>query len=152
MVDALAVLGMSRSGTSSLTGLLEDAGFHLGEVRTRSRYNAKGNRENPAIWRLHDDVLASNGGRWDRPPPLPLHWAPDQKACLDGIVAGYRGHEPWAVKDPRMLFTLDAWLEREPGLALIGTFRNPSAVARCSNETRCRFRSVWSCGTSTTLG
>lgn len=130
MVEALAVLGMNRSGTSSLTGLLQDAGFYLGEVRTRSRYNAKGNRENPVIWELHDEVLAANGGSWNAPPPVPLRWAPDQQKRLDQIVASYRGHEPWAVKDPRMVLTLEAWLEREPGLALVGTFRHPSAVGR----------------------
>ena len=130
MVEALAVLGMNRSGTSSLTGLVEQAGFHLGDVRTRSRYNAKGNQENPAIWKLHDEVLVANGGSWDSPPPLPLRWTPEQESRLRKIAATYRGREPWAVKDPRLLLTLEAWLECVPGLAFIGTIRNPTAVAR----------------------
>ncbi len=34
MSDAIAVLGMHRSGTSCLTGLLEQAGVFLGPVIT----------------------------------------------------------------------------------------------------------------------
>ena len=48
-LPCVIVLGMHRSGTSLLTGSLEAAGLHLGEVNNAARYNPKGNKENESI-------------------------------------------------------------------------------------------------------
>ncbi len=129
--DALCVLGMHRSGTSCLTGLLEDAGVFLGEVSKSNPHNRKGNQENLRIMALNDAVLADVGAAWDRPPEQSAPWMPQRLTDLRQIVAGYRGQEPWAFKDPRTLFTLTGWLQLLPGLQFLGTFRHPAAVA-CS--------------------
>lgn len=102
----------------------------LGNVSKQNPHNKKGNQENLAIMRLHDEVLAANGGGWDDPPETPLHWTEAQKATRDAIVAEYRGHPHWAFKDPRTTFTLPAWQEVLPQMQLIGTFRHPGAVAQ----------------------
>lgn len=128
--EVICVLGMHRSGTSCLTGLLEDAGVFLGNVSKQNPHNRKGNQENLAIMRLHDEVLAVNGGSWDNPPEAPLQWTEAQKTALRAIVEEYRGHARWAFKDPRSTFTLPAWREALPDLKLIGTFRHPGAVAQ----------------------
>ena len=128
--DVLCVLGMHRSGTSCLTGLLEDAGVFLGEVSKSNPHNRKGNQENLRIMALNDAVLADAGAAWDRPPEQPVPWAPQRLTDLRQVVAGYRGQGPWAFKDPRTLFTLPGWLEVLPGLQFLGTFRHPTAVAR----------------------
>ena len=81
MAPPVAVLGMHRSGTSSLAGSLEEAGLHLGEVVTRADHNQKGNRESLAMRDLNDRLLEHNGGAWDRPPPA-LAWDDDfRKVC-----------------------------------------------------------------------
>ncbi len=126
----IAVLGMHRSGTSCLTGLLEDAGVFLGDVQRRNPHNPLGNRENLRITRLHDAVLADNGARWDAPPRDTVVWSEAQRAELADICARYRERAPWAFKDPRALFTLEAWQEECPELRMIGTVRHPVAVAR----------------------
>ena len=126
----ICVLGMHRSGTSCVTGLLEDAGVFLGNVSKQNPHNKKGNQENLRIMRLHDAVLAANGGSWDNPPEAALAWSAEQKAELQAIIEEYRGHAPWAFKDPRSTFTLPAWREALPALRLIGTFRHPGAVAQ----------------------
>jgi hypothetical protein len=128
--DVLCVLGMHRSGTSCLTGLLEDAGVFLGEVSKSNPHNRKGNQENPRIMALNEAVLADAGAAWNRPPEHPVRWTVQRTADLRQIVADYRGREPWAFKDPRTLFTLTGWLEVLPELQFLGTFRHPSAVAR----------------------
>jgi hypothetical protein len=128
--EVICVLGMHRSGTSCLTGLLEDAGVFLGNVSKQNPYNKKGNQENLAIMRLHDEVLSANGGSWDKPPETPLRWSEAQTAALHAIVEEYRGHPRWAFKDPRSTFTLPAWQALLPQLKLIGTFRHPGAVAQ----------------------
>mgnify|MGYP004104874427 FL=1 len=58
---------MHRSGTSCLTGTIEQCGVALGEVFTENPYNKKGNRESAQIQALNNDVLETNGGAWDRP-------------------------------------------------------------------------------------
>lgn len=127
---AICVLGMHRSGTSCLTGLLEDAGVYLGGVSKKNPHNLKGNQENLRVMHLHDQVLAANGSGWDNPPAGPVQWSEAQRAQLREILQEYVGHARWAFKDPRALFTLPAWQELVPDLVYIGTFRHPSAVAQ----------------------
>ena len=64
----IAILGMHRSGTSCLTGSLQNAGLFLGEHHTWNKHNRRGNRENQNIVDLHDAILEANGGTWDSPP------------------------------------------------------------------------------------
>ena len=59
--QVIGVLGMHRSGTSCLTGTLEEAGVFLGEVVVQAKFNARGNRENRRIMDLHNAVLAAKG-------------------------------------------------------------------------------------------
>jgi len=88
----IAVLGMHRSGTSCLTGLLEDAGVPLGDVQKENPHNPLGNQENLRIMHLHDAVLAANGGSWDAPPaepalPTAADGAPPPGESLDVVFA-----------------------------------------------------------------
>lgn len=133
----IAVLGMHRSGTSCLAGTLEEAGLFLGRVSRQNPHNLKGNRENPRIMALHDDLLAANGGSWDDPPETVV-WPDRLRAERDSIIGEYAGLPLWGFKDPRTLFTLEGWREALPGLCFVGTYRDPGAVAR-SLEARNRF-------------
>jgi len=126
--DAIAVLGMHRSGTSCLTGLLEQAGVFLGPVITKSPWNPRGNRENPRIMALHEELLACNGGGWDA-PPTSVTWPTESRRARDAIIESYAHMPIWAFKDPRTLLVLDGWLEALPNLRLVGIFRHPLLVA-----------------------
>lgn len=130
LTSAICVLGMHRSGTSCLTGLLEDAGVYLGGVSKNNPHNRKGNQENVRIMHLHDAVLAANGGSWDQPPSRLVVWSDEQRGTLRSIIEEYRDKPLWAFKDPRSLFTLDGWRQALPELQFIGTFRHPSVVAQ----------------------
>ena len=125
----IAILGMHRSGTSCLAGCLEEAGLYLGEVNTAAPANARGNRENRAIMHLHDDVLASHGFRWDRPPTELLLWTQAQRSQLQALIAEYPTQQTWGFKDPRSLFFLPAWFEELPDLRLVASVRHPASVA-----------------------
>lgn len=131
MPDApVAVLGMHRSGTSCLTGLLEEAGLYLGDVSKFNVANRKGNQESVEIMRLHDDLLAFNGGRWDAPPDSPLRWDDALRDRRDAVIVRFRSQpQMWGFKDPRTLLALDFWIEALPDLRFVGTVRHPSAVA-----------------------
>ena len=122
------ILGMHRSGTSCLTGSLQEGGLYLGEVNTAAPHNAKGNRENRAIMDLQDDILRANGGDWDRPPET-VTWQSGHRKRRDEIIATYPTDRVWGFKDPRTLLTLSGWLEVLPQACFVGTFRHPVAVA-----------------------
>ena len=131
MSRVLAVLGMHRSGTSCLAGVLEQAGVFLGEVFTQNPFNARGNRESATVMALHEGLLADNGCRWDVPPPPgeTLRWSNARREERDRFLASYAAQLTWGFKDPRTLLALPGWREVLPGLVTAGTFRHPLAVA-----------------------
>ncbi|MGH8549407.1 MAG: sulfotransferase [Methylococcales bacterium] len=125
----ISILGMHRSGTSCLSGMLENAGLNLGAVSRQNPHNIKGNNENQGIVALHEAVLAANQSSWDAPPVAGCRWNPEHLEWLCGLLLDHYHLENWGFKDPRTLFTLEGWLEVAPGMKFIGTFRHPLAVA-----------------------
>jgi hypothetical protein len=123
-VALIGILGMHRSGTSAVAGMLEDHGIDFGPVRTRNRFNKRGNRELPELNRLHEEILQRAGGSWWDPPPSPAVTADDLRR-RDEILAAIAG-EPAGVKDPRMLVCAELWSDLE--LMRIGVIRNPVSV------------------------
>lgn len=130
MKRPIVILGMHRSGTSSLAGMLEAAGLHLGKVNTAAAYNKKGNRENAEVMALNDAVLANSGHTWRNVPTGPAVWTEADRVWRDAVIATLSASQPWGFKDPRALLTLDGWAERLPDAIYVGTFRHPKRVAR----------------------
>lgn len=126
----LIVLGMHRSGTSCLTGTIEQCGVTLGEVFTQNPYNKKGNRESADVQALNNDVLAENGGAWNEPVVV-TKWSEELAARRDEIIAATKDEAGrwWGFKDPRVVLTLPFWLEAISAPRFIGTFRHPHLVA-----------------------
>ncbi len=124
---------MHRSGTSCLAGMLQACGAYLGDVARWSPHNPKGNRELMPVWQLNDDILASNRGSWDAPPDG-LQFTYEHRSRRDAILsalAASRAHVV-CIKDPRLVLTLDLWLEALPAdsVHIVGSVREPAAVAR----------------------
>jgi hypothetical protein len=118
---------MHRSGTSCLTGCLQDCGLHLGEVVTNNWDNLKGNRESLELRGINDAVLEFSGGSWNTPPKRVL-WNDSLSRTRDEAIAARSDFKTWGFKDPRTLLTLPFWLEALPDIRLVGTFRRPSGV------------------------
>jgi hypothetical protein len=119
---------MHRSGTSCLTGSLQEAGLQLGECHTWSMFNLKGNRENQVFVDLNDVILEANGGSWDHPPARVV-WTDQHRAMARELLAAHAHMEIMGFKDPRTLLTLEGWRALAPGLEFVGIFRHPNAVA-----------------------
>lgn len=119
---------MHRSGTSCLTGSLQEAGLFLGEAHTWNKHNQKGNRENQRIVDFHDRLLADNGGAWDDPPAR-VEWGEEHVAAARVLLADYAEHAVFGFKDPRALLALDGWKQLVPSIEFVGIFRHPNAVA-----------------------
>ncbi len=124
------VLGMHRSGTSCVMACLEQCGVNLGRVERRNYGQVGGNLEQHRALLVNDALLAATGGTWRDPPSERVAAAGAEGAEIAALVAELEAAGPSALKDPRTLFTIDAWLAaaRRPGL--VGTFRHPEAVAR----------------------
>jgi len=121
----LVVLGMHRSGTSAVTGMLKDYGVELGPAREkRNAFNLRGNREIQRLRLLHERVLERAGGSWCDPPES-VEVTDDDRRQRDEVLAGIEG-DVIAVKDPRMLLAMELWRDLDP--APIGVIRNPVAV------------------------
>lgn len=142
----LCVLGMHRSGTSCLTGSLQQGGLFLGKHHTWNDYNRKGNRENQDVVNLHEGILRSNGLNWKeslRPAswktlwrhPAPV-WQPQHVARAREILAEYADQPLWGFKDPRTLMVLKGWRKLVPDMEYIGIYRHPMAVAQSLHNRR----------------
>ncbi|MDD2723657.1 MAG: hypothetical protein PHH59_06505 [Methylovulum sp.] len=133
-MECVCVVGMHRSGTSCLTGIMQRFGVELGAVFTENPHNKRGNRENAEVMELNDEVLAYNGGAWNQPVEV-KHWTEahrqQRQAVINRIKSEAQGF--WGFKDPRTLLTLPFWLE--PGFTprYIGTFRHPLRVMASLN-------------------
>ena len=132
--ELMLVLGMHRSGTSCLTGLLGDAGVWLGPVEKGSPHNPKGNNENRQVMNLNKAVLAANDASWLHPPRFDAVWSGAELARADDILGEILAPgRVTAMKDPRSLFTGRGWVRmarrRGAKISCIGTYRRPDRVA-----------------------
>ena len=130
MSKIICVLGMHRSGTSCLCGLLEDLDVFLGNVSRSNRYNKKGNQENRRIVQLNDSILTYNGSTWNSPPKETIKVSEEHIKSIRRIYSEEYAAKPIVgFKDPRTIFTLPAWRKAMPDMLYLGTFRNPYSVA-----------------------
>lgn len=137
---ALLILGMHRSGTSALSGLLESGGVNLGKrlLGPQSGVNDRGFFENANVVKINEDALDEVSSQWDQPhaigPALAtLDEAKLKKRMCACIDADYAGSPIWAIKDPRCVLLEPAWSAaiRELGASLkyIAVCRHPSETA-----------------------
>lgn len=139
--EALLVLGMHRSGTSALAGLL----VHLGADGPKSlmpadAFNPEGYWESAVLCEFHERLLRMAGSRWDAYTCLDLNGLPSSLAA-DLREEGSRvldaefGESPrFVLKDPRMCRFVPFWLHvlESEGIAPMALLvvRSPIEVAR----------------------
>ncbi len=128
--EPVMVVGMHRSGTSFLTGSLQQAGLELGKFSAWNPHNLKGNRENLDIVAFNDAVLSARGYAWDKPPVARVEWTEQEREQARALIADFTGDRRWGFKDPRSLLLVEGWQELIPDLRFVGIFRHPTAVAQ----------------------
>ncbi|MFJ1252790.1 hypothetical protein [Cupriavidus sp. CuC1] len=140
-MNAIIILGMHRSGTSALAGVLDLMGVDAGDnlLPPVKGDNPKGYWENSAIVACHDALLARIGSTWQDDRPLPENWwkaeevEPFRVQLMD-LVRHYYGAKPlWLLKDPRLCRLLPLWMdilvELEISPHFILCLRHPREVA-----------------------
>jgi GT2 family glycosyltransferase len=113
---ALVVLGMHRSGTSALTGMLHHLGVTLGErLMAASPDNPRGYWEHSEIVDIDYRLMARFGRSWDDIRPLPAGFETDEAAQaarrdLSLILnREFAGVSLWGLKDPRLCRLMPLW-------------------------------------------
>ncbi len=110
------VLGMHRSGTSAVAGVLARLGYSLGTdvILPVPGVNELGFFEDRAALELNTAILAALDREWDHPLALPRGWSRDSRieahtARLRALIDRYRATGNWAVKDPRLSLLFPLW-------------------------------------------
>lgn len=111
----IIVLGMHRSGTSALTGLLSLMGAYVGaqdDMLLPDHDNPKGFFERLDVVMANREIMAANRCDWDQVS----RWNPNQPVFpshsdqLKRIIGQLNQHPIVALKDPRLCLTLPYWL------------------------------------------
>jgi hypothetical protein len=138
----LLVLGMHRSGTSALAGLLCQQGFQAPKNSDAGdAHNPTGYWEPQQIRAFHNSLLEGPQSSWEDPLLPVLPWQPQNlmTALADleqAMAADFPAPDPQAValiKDPRQCRLLPLWaalFEHRPyQVAVVLAVRQPEAVA-----------------------
>jgi hypothetical protein len=143
------ILGSGRSGTSMVGGLFHGAGAYMGpDLLPPLRGNPKGLFESSAISQANESCFAhavrvrptSNLGKvlfWPRLAPGQLWLAeltlgtkvrdPAQRTREE--IERWTSHQPFAFKDPRFCYSLDAWRPWLEDCVFVCVFREPGRTA-----------------------
>lgn len=143
---AVVVLGMHRSGTSALAGMLARLGCDLPEaIMPPNEFNPKGFYESLKAYNLNDAILASGGSSWDDWQTFNPGWydSPRLEEFLErgaeALQEEYGKSRLFVLKDPRICRLMPFWTrlftEQKLQPVYVLTHRNPIEVAH-SLETR----------------
>ena len=135
----IVVLGMHRSGTSSVAGTLSHLGVELSDrLISPAADNPKGFFEHEDVWRIDHELLRELGSDWDDPAPLPAQWqqsavTADVRTRLRQVLErDFADATLCAIKDPRMCRLMPLWAEllQDEGFALkvVLVLRRPAEV------------------------
>jgi GT2 family glycosyltransferase len=112
------VLGMHRSGTSALTGMLHHLGVALGgRLMAGTPDNPRGYWEHSDIVAVHERLMTALGWGWDDIRSLPAGFERQEPAMaarreLAAILCrDFAGAPLWGVKDPRLCRLMPLWTE-----------------------------------------
>lgn len=137
---ALIVLGMHRSGTSAMSGVLAQMGCDLPkELMPPTDANPKGYFESNKAYYLNDDLLASAGSAWDDSTVFNPDWYgspryPEYRRRAAKVVEEEFGDSGFFVlKDPRLCRLLPFWqqvlADLDIGPRYVCIHRHPREVA-----------------------
>jgi len=140
MIDAIIVIGMHRCGTSTISGMLCQAGYRTGKnPQETDFFNLKGYFENTRFGIFNNELMACFAASWC--DTLRIHdkdWSdpilnPFREQLLTIIKEEFTDGSSILIKDPRISILLPFYLEVFQRLNIrpkfIICFRNPLAVA-----------------------
>jgi len=137
---AYFILGMHRSGTSALGGVLSLMGLEFGtDLMAGNEGNPKGYFENNYVYRLNNQILNENNSNWD---DYTFKISNISKEKLEEyiveakkiILSEFKYANTFAIKDPRICYLYPIWekacVELGIDIKVILPYRNPIEVAQ----------------------
>ena len=130
---SVTVLGMHRSGTSLVTGVLKHLGVDMGESDPPhiTWDSPLGQTEDLAFVRLDNAILAAAGGSWDKPPSH--EEIMQQKDKFDGRIKELISSKKspiWGWKTARNCLTIELYLPYLPEPYFIVCSREMDEICR----------------------
>jgi len=128
----IVVLGMHRSGTSSVAGLLARMGVAAGpaEDLLQGPDNPKGHYESARLHMACVRRLAAAGGDWRDPPDAAPPAAIDAfRREVGALVEEFDAQRPWLLKEPRLCLVARELLPLLTRPLFVHVVRDPVAVA-----------------------
>jgi len=132
----ILILGMHRSGTSALTGVLSLLDVYLGsELMPANFSNEKGYFENNILFRENERLLAQINSSWDDIfyDKSKLDLINETKNLKEIIKKEFNYSKIFAIKDPRLAFLFPVYKkvlqDLDIDIKIILPYRNPIEVA-----------------------
>ncbi len=135
----LFVVGMHRSGTSLVSGVLQLMGFHFGsneELLPPAPDNVKGFYERFDIKMLNDSMLGALDSKWDRLSEFDLDFTRNLRledfeikalSILKVLESSTTGMI--AIKDPRLCLLINLWTKLCRKVHVVFVYRSPIHIA-----------------------
>jgi hypothetical protein len=138
--NCIIILGMHRSGTSALSGVLKIMGLNPGkELFEPEEDNPKGNFENARITKLNEKILDELYAKWNDTLLIPDNWwnfekfEPYRQEIKSILLDESKGNDSFFIKDPRLSVLLPVYLSALNGTGITPRFiiccRNPGEIA-----------------------
>lgn len=126
----IIILGMHRSGTSLVAGLLHSVGVSMGTVFLEpDRFNSTGYFEDIEFLYINKGILENSGGSWFSPPTLANILEGGRK--FNSVIAQTvkrkseeSNGRPWGWKDPRMCLVSWIYTKHIPDAKYLVVVRN----------------------------
>ena len=128
----IVVLGMHRSGTSGVAGLLARMGVYAGSADDLlvGPDNPKGHYESARLHMACVRRLEAAGGDWKRPPQQAHAAAVDAfRREAGALIAEFDAQRPWLMKEPRLCLLVRELLPLLTRPVFVHVVREPRAVA-----------------------
>jgi len=133
-IKTVVVLGMHRSGTSLVAGILERLGVNMGKRQIGIHWsNPLGHYENVDFVKMDDMILNVAGGAWDDPPEISsiLEVSSNEK-LLRKIQEVVKKNEDriWGWKVPTTSLTIELYLPFLRNPYFIICYRDPQEIVK----------------------
>jgi hypothetical protein len=134
----VVVLGLARSGTSVVTGILRILGVEMGSS-IQDKANPFGSFEDKDFALLHREIFESANSEssyWNPPSQEAILGLKEEvRASIEEIVRRKSQNGAiWGWKHPRTILTLELFLPALRNPHLVAVFRNPLGIAHSSVE------------------
>jgi GT2 family glycosyltransferase len=129
----IVVLGMHRSGTSSVAGLLAHMGVSTGPVDDllRGPDNPKGHYESGRVHMACVRRLGAAGGDWRHPSSTAEGAVVDAfRRDIGTLIDEFDAHRPWLIKEPRLCLLARELLPLLTRPVFVHVVRDPCSVAQ----------------------